>query len=81
MDAFCIRKMVEYSNVDWPHTMFMTVILFREGEREWDHEEENKGALSCILSILFLKKYKYVYFIKLSTEYIGILFLVISILV
>lgn len=44
MDVFFIRKMVDYRNIDQAHIKFMTVILFREGEREWGHGEENGGA-------------------------------------
>lgn len=38
-----IRKMVEYRNIYQAHTKFMTVISFREAEREWDHKEGNGG--------------------------------------
>lgn len=55
MDTFLYT--VKYRNVDQTHTKFMTVILFKEGEREWGQERENGGLF--ILNLLFLKKTKF----------------------
>lgn len=55
MDVFFIRKMVDYRNIDQAHTQFMTMILFREGEREWGHEEENGRPCNYFKYLISLK--------------------------